>query len=285
MNRNTASLLLIAAAAMWGSGFVTSKIAMGGGLLPFEIVLYRFAIGTLLTGIIFHKRLRRPTRTAIRTGVILGLLTVLTFSLEMIGLTATDASKASFLTATNTVTMPLLNLLFFKVKPTKRPLIAALAAMVGVGFLTLNNGFSRFSFWDILFLTDALTYGLNTIAIVKFAGDDDRIQISFFQFLTTALFMAVFTAFQGTGGTFTTPVVCAVLYQAIFPTVVCYILKNVAVKYISPVRATLILATESIFCTVLSALMLHETIGLHIILGSALIMTGVLLESLRTTKQ
>ena len=108
MTRRSASWLLLAASAMWGSSFVASKYCINSGMLQFEIVFCRFSLGTFLTALIFRKQLRRPPRSAVRTGFILGLVTSLTFTLEMFGLAMTEASKASFLTATNIIMMPFL---------------------------------------------------------------------------------------------------------------------------------------------------------------------------------
>lgn len=281
MTRQRASLLLLAASAMWGSSFVASKYCINSGMLQFEIVFCRFALGTLLTALLFRKQLRRPARSAVRTGAALGLLTALTFTLEMFGLAVTEASKASFLTATNIVMMPFLYALFFRVRPARRSLLAAALAMTGVGLLSLTEGLGRIAPGDLLLLLDAVTYGLNSILLVKLAGEDSRVQISFFQFLTTAVCMGVLTLFQGTGGVRTAPAALSVLYLAAVPTVLCYLIKNLTLKYLDPVYCTLILSTESIFCAILSAILLGERMTGRMLAGVALICCGVVTEILR----
>lgn len=266
---------------MWGSSFVASKYCINSGMLQFEIVFCRFSLGTLLTALVFWRQLRHPAGSAVRTGVALGLLTALTFTLEMFGLAVTEASKASFLTATNIVMMPFLCALFFRRRPRRRSLLAAALAMTGVGLLSLTEGLGSVAPGDLLLLADAATYGLNSILLVKLAGEDSRIQISFFQFLTTALCMGVLTLLQGTGGTCTRPAVLSVLYLAAVPTVLCYLIKNFTLKYLDPVRCTLILSTESIFCAILSALLLGERMTPRMLAGAALICGGVVTEILR----
>ena len=213
-----------------------------------------------------------------RTGFILGLVTSLTFTLEMFGLAMTEASKASFLTATNIIMMPFLCALFFRVRPARRSLLAAVLAMTGVGLLSLKEGFGGAAPGDLLLLADAATYGLNSLLLVKLAGEDSRVQISFFQFLTTAACMGVLTLIQGTGGAYTRPAVLSVLYLAAVPTVLCYLIKNFTLKYLDPVRCTLILSTESIFCAILSAVLLGERMTPRMLAGAALICGGVAAE-------
>lgn len=280
MTKRSASWLLLLASAMWGSSFVASKHCINSGMLQFEIVFYRFFLGTVLTALVFRGQLRRPAKSAIRTGVVLGLLTVVTFTLEMFGLAMTQATKASFLTATNIVMMPLLYGLFFRVRPARRSLLAAVLALTGVGFLSLTEGFGGLAPGDLLLLVDAATYALNSLLLVKLAGEDSRIQISFFQFLTTAVCMGVLTLFQGTGGGYAHSAVLSVLYLAAVPTVLCYLIKNFTLKYLNPVRCTLILSTESIFCAIFSAILLGERMNLRMLAGIALICGGVMMEIL-----
>ena len=281
LNQKNAPWLLLMASAMWGSSFVASKICMNGGLRQFEAVFFRFGLATLLTFLIFFRQLRHPHRRAVRTGVVVGLITASSYALEMFGITMTQANKASFLTATNIVMMPFLYFLFCHVRPRMRSLGAAALAFTGVGFLSLTNGFGSFALGDALLLADALTYGLNSIAVATLAGEDSRVEISFYQFLTTTAVMGVLSLFQGFGGSCTPAAAAALLYQAGIPTVACFIIKNIAIRYMDPVRCTMILSTESVFCAIVSWLLLREVMTPRMLLGAALIFAGVLMEVVR----
>ena len=280
MNQKNAPWLLLLTSAMWGSSFVASKICMNGGMRQFETVFFRFGLASLLTFSIFFRQLRHPNRRAVRTGIIVGLITVCSYTLEMFGISLIQANKASFLTATNIVMMPFLYFLFCHVKPKLSSLVAAVLAFTGVGFLSLTDGFGSFALGDALLLADALTYGLNSISVAMLAGEDSRVEISFYQFLTTTAVMGVLALFQGFSPSYTVPAVAALVYQAGLPTVVCYILKNMAIRYMDPVRCTMILSTESIFCTIVSWLLLKEVLTPRMLLGAILILTGVLVEVL-----
>ena len=278
MNQKNAPWLLLLASAMWGSSFVASKICMNGGMRQFETVFFRFGLATLLTLALFFRQLRHPHRRAVRAGVVIGLITACSYALEMFGITMTQANKASFLTATNIVMTPFLYFLICHVRPRLRSLAAAVLAVTGVGLLSLTNGFGSFALGDALLLTDALTYGLNSIAVAALAGEESRVEISFYQFLTTAAATGVLALFQGFSPSYTAPAMAAVLYQAGLPTVVCYILKNMAIRYLNPVRCTMILSTESIFCTLVSWVLLREVLTPRMLLGAMLIFAGVLVE-------
>lgn len=266
---------------MWGSSFVASKVCINQGMMQFEIVFYRFLFGSILTGIIFHRELRHISRSALRTGILLGLVTSAGFAVEMFGITLTQTTKASFLASTNIVLLPLLYSLALRRFPKGRTVCAALLVLTGVGFLSLTDGFGRIVSGDLLMLLAAVTYALNSMIVIFLARDDSRIQLSFLQFAVTAVIMGVLTLFQGTGGAMDLPAAGGIAYLTVFPTVVCFLIKNIAFQYVEPVRCTLILASESIFCAVISRVLFHDVLTGQMALGIVLILTGILLEILR----
>lgn len=281
MTKRRASFLLLLAAAMWGSSFVASKVCINAGMLQFEIVFYRFLLGSILTGIIFHRELRHIPRSALRTGILLGVVTSAGFAVEMFGITLTQTTKASFLASTNIVILPLLYSLVLRQLPKARTVCAALLVMTGVGFLSLTDGFGRIVSGDLLMLLAAVTYALNSMIVIFLAKDDSRIQLSFLQFAVTAAIMGLLTLFQGTGGTVTLPGAAGIAYLTVFPTVVCFLIKNMAFQYVEPVRCTLILASETIFCAAVSRILFHDVLTGQMLLGIVLIVGGILLEILR----
>lgn len=281
MSKRTATAALLAASFMWGSSFVASKICINHGMLQFEIVFYRFLLGTVLLGFLFRKYLMAPTRRAIETGVVLGIITCFGFTMEMFGLTLTQATKAAFLTSTNLVLLPLMYCLWKRMWPSRYTVGATVLAMTGVGFLSLTDGFGSIALGDVLLLGAAVSYAAGSMAIVCMGERESGIQITFFQFATTALGMGVATLFQGTTGVRAPAAMAASLYLAIFPTAVCYLIKNIAIKHIHPVHCTLILSVECIFCALISAVLLRDVLTLKMLFGAVLIVGGILLEILR----
>lgn len=281
MNQKNASWVLLLASAMWGSSFVASKICIASGMLTFETLFFRFAFGSILTWLVFHRELHHFTRTAIRSGLLLGFGNALSFILEMSGLLTVPASKAGFLTATNTVILSLMFCAFYRIRPTVYSLSSALLSMAGVGILSLTgNSFSSIATGDLLLLGAACMYAVNNMLASRILESDSRLQVTFIQISTAAVVMGVLALFQGFSGSYTFSGLAAVSYQAIFPTVLCNIIKNTAMKYRNPVLCTLILATESIFCTIFSAILLGDTISFRTILGSALIGIAIVIEIL-----
>lgn len=272
--------LLLLAAALWGSSFVASKVSISHGLFPFEIVFYRFFGGTILTWLVFHKQLRHFERSTLRAGLLLGLVTALAFILEICGLTVVPASKASFLTATYIVILPILYCLYYRIRPNFATLLAAALALAGVSILSAASGLGHLSGGDLLLLGAALMYALNSMVVSAAGPECPRIQLSFLQFAVTAVLSGVLTLFQGRCGSYPPPALAAIAFQILFPTVICYIIKNFAMQFVDPVKSTLVLSTESAFCALLSALLLRERISLRTFAGIVLVAVSIVIETL-----
>ena len=266
---------------MWGSSFVASKVCINSGMQPFETIFIRFSFGALLIWIIFHKRFRPYNCSAIRLGLLLGISTASGFALEMTGLVTVEASKASFLTATNIVILPVMYCIRYQILPRRSSFIAILSAFFGVTALSFTGDiFSPIEVGDILLLGAACTYAINSMLAVTLHAGDSMIQVSFIQFTTTAGIMGILTWIHGCGGIYTMCSMSATAYLIICPTVICYIIKNSAIQYLTPVRCSLILATQGIFCAALSILILGDTISWRILIGSVLIGIAIILETL-----
>ena len=274
------SLLLLLVSALWGSSFVGSKICMNSGMNGYEIVFFRFVLGAIFMGILFHKDLRHTTKSAARAGFLIGLTMVLSFGMEMFALKVTAANKISFLAATNVVITPFMYTLICKVPLKKTSVLAALISMVGVSFLTLQGGFGALAVGDIVMLLTACVYSLNTVLVFIVAKGNSFLQIVFFQFVTGAAGMGILSCIQGFSGNYTMPGVLGTVYLAVFPTTVCFVLRTYAVRYVSPTRTAVIFSTESVFCAILSAILLHEMPTLPMLFGMALILCGILVEIL-----
>lgn len=275
-----AVVLLTLAAFLWGSSFVGSKICLNAGLFPFEIVFYRMAVGVALLGLVFHGQLRRFTKDALITGVLLGVVTSAIYSCEMYGISMTEATKASFLTSTNILMMPFLYGAFFRVRLQLRSVLAAAVAMAGVWFLSRAGGGFSLSLGDGLLLFTAFLYAMNSIVVARLGVDSSPVQITFLQLLITMVFTGLMTIVQGVSGNYSKEAVGALAFLAVGPTLICFLIKNYALQQLSPVQATLILATEGIFCALLAAAFLHEILTVPMYIGILLILCGILIEKL-----
>ena len=236
-------------------------------------------IGTALIAVVFHRQLRHFTRRSVIVGVLLGLITSAVYTFEMYGISMTETTKASFLTSTNIVMMSFLSALFFHTRPRFRSALAALIAMAGVWLLGGGSyGFSL-ALGDMLLFT-AFLYAMNSITVAKLGMGVSSIQMTFLQLLTTTVYTGIMTLLQGRCGNYPQEAVGALVFLAVGPTLICFLIKNYAVQRLTPVQCTLILATEGIFCALLSVILLHEHVTVQMCIAILLILAGILTEQL-----
>jgi drug/metabolite transporter (DMT)-like permease len=69
----------------------------------------------------------------------------------------------------------------------------------------------------------------------------------------------------------------AVIYMALFPTVLGYSIQQMAIAEIGPSKASLFINLVPIISTVLAVIFLKETIEIYHIIGASMIITAVIL--------
>ena len=286
MGKRQAALALVLVSALWGSSFVGAKVCIAAGMFTFEILFFRFAIASLAIWMSFRKELKLFSRRAARIGILAGVATACNYALELFGLLTVSASKAGFLIATNSVIFSLMHCAVRRTKPKISSLAAVVLSMVGVGVLGFTDGhLSELSIGDVLLLLSAGVCAFRNLLISEIGETESRIQVTFLQLFSAAIVLGIITVFRGFSGAYTVESVTAVIFLAIFPTYVCHMLKNVAMKYLDPILCMLILATESIFCAVFSILLLGDILSWQLLAGSVLIITAIVLEILDSAKR
>jgi EamA-like transporter family. len=87
---------------IWGSSFVIANIALDAGLSPLFILMCRFFIAALIMWIVYHKRLRENLHLKnIKPGIILGIIFLMAFYLQMLGLKYSTPSNNAIITSAN----------------------------------------------------------------------------------------------------------------------------------------------------------------------------------------
>lgn len=273
-------LLVLLASAMWGSSFVASKVCITSGMREFETIFYRFGVGALLIGILFRRQLRNLKKKVLISGGVLGVCNALACITEIYGLKLSDASKAAFLISINIVLFPFLYCAYYHLHLRLHTVAAAGLTLIGVGFLSLTNGFRSLTLGDLLLILTGVLYALGSLIMVVLCREESGIQVTFIQFIVIAAIMGALTLFQGSGAPFPPSAIMALAFLIIFPTVLCFYIKIESLKYLDPVLCTLLLSTESIFCAMISVLILHEAFTLRALIGAILISGGIVVESL-----
>lgn len=295
-----ADVLLFVTAAIWGLAFVAQRVGMDHvGPLTFNGI--RFALGALaLVPLILSLEKKRGfvTESANKKrmamgGGLLGIALFMGASLQQIGLAgpqlaelgleASTAGKAGFITGLYVVFVPIFGLALAQ-RPGWGTWLGAGMAVIGMYLLSVTADLT-ISFGDLLILVGALFWAGHVLLIGKLSpGMDavDAIKLSTIQFAACAvlsLIGAVITeeiTLPGVMGA-----APAIAYGGLMSVGVAYTLQVIAQRDAQPAHAAIILSLEAVFAALGGWLMLGEVLCVRALIGCGLMLTGMVLSQLK----
>ena len=279
---------LILVTVIWGGGFVASDIALES-MKPFQIMMVRFLLASVLMGIISLGQKNREEKSvdragAIRAGILMGIALFVGFSLQIIGLQYTTPSKNAFLTALNVVIVPFIAFIILKKKIGAKGIIGAILSVVGVALLSLNGNLTL-GLGDALTLICAVGFAFQIFFTSEFVKKYPVSVLNMVQMITAFVLSAVSLVFFGeTDFQVTTQGWLSVLYLGVISTTLCYLLQTACQRYVDETKAAIVLSMESVFGTIFSIIILHEVITLRMVIGCVIILTAVIISNLSDTE-
>lgn len=282
MTKYKGELLMLITALMWGSGFIGMDIGLEY-LTVLQLMAGRFTLATIILCIVFRKKLKLINKAVLWKGAVLGSILFLAFVIQTYGLLYTTPSKNAFLTALNVIFVPLIAYIIYKRRFDRFELFAAAIAIVGIGFLSLQGSLTM-NIGDILSIACALAFAFDIFYTNVFVKTEDALALTIVQFMTASLLSLVTAGFMGE---LTTNVpqkgLYAIVYLAIFCTVIAYVCQNIGMQYANPTKSAIILSTEALFGTILSVIVLHELLTGRMIVGCVLIFLAILIAEVKPT--
>lgn len=246
----------------------------------FNLLAVRFSIAALLLILIFRRRLAGLSLKTLGRGAVLGLVFFAVMAGETIALSKTSSSTTALVESSAIMLVPFLVWLFFRRRPTKANVAAAIVAFTGVAFTISQTGHFVLTSGILWCLGTAVVYALSVIVTDRLSKQDDPITLGVIQVAVMAL-GSVICAFI-----FEHPTLSAspgiygnVLYLAVVCSVFGFAIQPYAQSGTTPERASLFLSITPAAATVLGVVFLHETLtGLGAV-GVALILSSFFLAN------
>jgi drug/metabolite transporter (DMT)-like permease len=279
-----ADLLLLAAAVIWGSGFVAQRLG-SGHLDAFEFNGLRFTFGTLLLLPLLrfapwptHVTREASRRATIRGGLLAGAVMMLAANAQQHGLTSTTASNGAFITSLYVVFVPFLAIAF-----NRKPLGWAVwlgVGLAGAGLVLLGvNPDFTVNAGDPWVLACALLWAVHVVVVGAFSRDAEPIRFSLIQLgMTGVASLVTMFAHDGVRLESIDAAKWALLYAAILPVAAAFTLQVIAQKHAPPTHTALILSLESVFGMACGIMFLHERPTAQQYAGAALMLVGVVVS-------
>jgi drug/metabolite transporter (DMT)-like permease len=286
-----ADSLLMAAAIIWGTGFVAQRVGMAYvGPLTFNGV--RFALGALVLLPIAGRGEPKPQMDpglvesltawpALWGGALAGLVLFIAATLQQVGLVYTTAGKAGFITGLYVIIVPLLGL-FWGHRPGWGGWVGACLATAGLYLLSVTEVMT-FAPGDLWELAGAFFWAVHVLLLSWLSPRMNGIKLACAQYAVCALLSLIGAGFaeeitlDGLRGA-----LMAILYGGVISVGVAYTLQVIAQRDAPPIHAAIILSLEAVFAAIAGWLVLDEMLSPRGLMGCILMFSGMLTALLRS---
>jgi drug/metabolite transporter (DMT)-like permease len=275
--RTKAEAFLVVVTAIWGCTFVVVKGALADASpLPFLAARFMLA-GFLLLAILARGQVERET---ILPGSILGLFLFAGYLFQTWGLVYTTPSKSAFLTGFSVILVPLI-LMLSGFRMGSATLVGGILGLVGIYFLVAPSGMAAVNRGDVLTLAGALSFAVHIVLVGRYTKKFSFLHLVPVQILVVGLLALVALPLVPDQTLhFTARLVMAILVTALLATGVAFSVQNWAQQYTPAAHTALIFALEPVFAALSSWLMMGERFGGRVLLGSGLILAGMVVSEI-----
>lgn len=289
---NKTYIKLIFAALFWAGAFIAGKYSVAE-VPPFSISFLRLGLATLILFPIMiwgNKDNWKIKREDWGTILFLGIVGMFGYHvLFFIALKYTSAISSSTIAATNPILVTLMISIWLKQKISWKRCMALALSFSGV-LLTLTNGDMALilqqapNFGDLLMIIAAICWALYSVvtSVKKINQKYEPIVITSYAFLVASVALFPFFLWERPIEflpTMSAYGIGAILYMAIFPSVLGYTYQQEAIKKIGPQKTAVFVNLVPIFSMILSVVVLGEDTSVVKVLSAGLVIAGVVLNS------
>lgn len=283
---------------IWGATFALIKGALDDSS-PMVFVALRFGLAALLLFPFIYKQLFKVDKQTLIAGSILGFFFFSGFATQTIGLNYTTATKSGFITGTFVVFIPILQLIIEKRKPRWFNLVSIMLVVVGLILLSsrgdhfidlLNELGSDFNIGDFLTLLCAILFAFQVVYVDVFTKKHPYMPMVFMQLFITGMGGIIFAIFFSVLNIETiklnlsSNLIFAVLYTALFASILATVIQLKYQKVVSPTKAGIIYSFEPIMAALFAYFLLSEKISNFGLLGGLFIFFGLLFSEFMESK-
>lgn len=275
----------------WGSMFIAAKLAFTA-ISGLTLLFCRYVIALCVLGGVY-RGLPRPqlTKKDKKNILFIGVFGYcFSIALQLIGTDMVAASMASIINTMTPVAIILFAVLLLREKSTVGQVVGILITVVGSVLIVGGAGEGNSLLGILLNFAGMIFWGLSSVMIRKSCAALDGVWVTvygmFVAMLTAIPFMAVEILREGTALSAITPTAAlAILWVGIVPTAVANLFWNKALENLPAATCSLFYAFLPIVTAVLGVLILGESLTRDFVLGSAVIVLGMVIAVLGEKKQ
>jgi drug/metabolite transporter (DMT)-like permease len=278
-------LILFTISISWGFTFPLIKIVLND-VSVMAFVFIRFVITILFFYVYFRKELKNLDKTGLKHGLILGIYLFIGFYTQTAGLKYTTASKSAFITGTNIVLLPFVQMIIIKSKPNFGNVLGIILVLLGLYFLTEIRE-TKINFGDVITLLCAVAFAFHIVYLDKYSRTSGHLFIIYGQYISMVVlsFLAMIF-FEVIPGNFYFRInaysVSITFFTAVFSTLFALFLMMKYQKHVTPVRAGLIYNMEQVTAVISAYFILSEIMSVNQIAGAVIMTIGLIISEIFT---
>lgn len=276
-----ADFLLLLVAIAWGSTFFIVQDAVKETPV-YTFLFWRFFIAGMLMTLISYKHLKFLDKEVLKAGSLLGLFMFLGYAFQTFGLKYTYSSTVGFITGLNVIVVPFASYFIFKHKASIYSIIGAIAASVGLYYLTLNSeiGFSLGEFYAFIC---AIMFALH-IAFTDYLSKRHNVFLLVsIQFFTVAI-CSMLGGFVMAGSIVPPRVdellINAIIITVLFATIFAFWVQTAMQRFTTAAKTAIIFTIEPVSAGVFGYFFAGEILSMTQLFGALLILVGMLIAEL-----
>lgn len=277
--RFKAEFFLVIVTIIWGGTFAVIKTGLNDST-PLMLLTVRFGASFVIFTAMYYNKFRYYGKQTIINGIVLGVLMFIGYAAQTVGLNYTSASRAGFITFTFALFVPFLQVYFLKKKPLFGNILGLIIVFCGLWVISKPTG-GPFNVGDMIMLIAAVAYAFFIIFMDMINKKESPETMTAIQFFVTALLALIGSfLFEDPFIVLSREFIFSIVYLVVLGSVFCLYMMNLFQKDTTPMRAVLIYSLEPVFGVVFAILLLKEEFSSKEIIGSALILGGVLVSEL-----
>ncbi|OCX17429.1 hypothetical protein BBI10_18145 [Pseudomonas graminis] len=278
--------MLLLPPLFWAGNFIIGR-ALRDAIPPMTLSLWRWVIAMVFILPSAWKYIKRDHQQYLEHRWLLVRLSVtgvVAFnSLVYLGLRDTTAGNALLLNSCIPVLIAFFAAVFYRQRLRVMQYLGLLLSCAGVGIIIAHGDLQtflamKFSHGDLLVFCAMVSFALYTLWLRNVPQQIDRLGLMAVQIAVAFVFLIPLwgiEAFHGISAQWSPQAIGALLYLGAFPSVLAYVLFNMAVSRFGAAQAGLCIHLIPVFGAVLAVLFLHESFHLYHAAGMAAILTGI----------
>jgi drug/metabolite transporter (DMT)-like permease len=280
MSRLTAQAALLAAAAIWGGGFIAQAAAMRSvGPLWFTVLRFALATLALVPMLLTERRSARRPLDGRDAAALAGMSLAFAVAsiLQQFAIAQTSVTHVGFLTGLYVLFVPLLGALWLRQVPHGLVWLAAVAALGGTWLV--GGGLDGLAGGDLLAVGCAVGFAVQILlldGIVKRSGRPGT-AVLVQSAACAVLALPAALAVEHLSVAALPAVVPSLLFAGLLSGALAFVLQAIGQRSTPPAVAAVLLMSESLFAALFAALLLGERLSASGWIGCGLLFGGMLL--------